>query len=376
MQSEEEIKVFLCPFNPYHKSIDNRKNQYHIARCKDRRGKSLYHCRHFQQHCFTDLQQLTDHEATCDRQLPKQEESPFAPPQTREPTATYCKYNHEHTYRTLADREAHEQVCPNKTAFELNMNKSQQIYQKHKLEFKKAQGQRRSQMEELFGSTNVPQSAQLPHLTYKYKMNEPFVQGEAATVQDSHQQARYKIEAVYGLVKERAADADKQEWQDALVSKFEHEQPDVKTLLVKQDTYVRFGLQVAERRDCALFELDIEHFICFAQFAKEAALPEDCALTFARAEWAQFVETHWLLKLDILQQENDQSWQYLARQQVDAFSAAMLSQDPSQRRTICFQATPSMLLFLVTRSTELIGEFLESDFVLLGIVPQKIEPIV
>lgn len=35
-------------------------------------------------------------------------------------------------------------------------------------------------MQELFGSTNIPGSEQLPHLTYKYKMNEPFIAGEAA----------------------------------------------------------------------------------------------------------------------------------------------------------------------------------------------------
>lgn len=33
-------------------------------------------------------------------------------------------------------------------------------------------------MQELYGSTNVPNSMSLPHLTYKYKMNEPFIGGD------------------------------------------------------------------------------------------------------------------------------------------------------------------------------------------------------
>jgi hypothetical protein len=37
------------------------------------------------------------------------------------------------------------------------------------------------------GSHNGPESNQLPHLGYKYVMNEPFVGGDAARYQDSHE---------------------------------------------------------------------------------------------------------------------------------------------------------------------------------------------
>ena len=69
-------------------------------------------------------------------------------------------------------------------------------------------------MEELFGSTNAAHSHQLPHLRYQYKMNEPFIGGLDATVQDSHDQARFKITEVYGLKMEttKNLDQEKQEW--------------------------------------------------------------------------------------------------------------------------------------------------------------------
>jgi hypothetical protein len=54
-------------------------------------------------------------------------------------------------------------------------------------------------MEELFGSNNAAKSQQLPHLRYKYKMNEPFVLGEQASVQDSHDQVQYKISELHQL---------------------------------------------------------------------------------------------------------------------------------------------------------------------------------
>jgi len=42
-------------------------------------------------------------------------------------------------------------------------------------------------MVELMGSHNGPESQVMPHLTYKYIMNEPFVGGDSAKTQDSHE---------------------------------------------------------------------------------------------------------------------------------------------------------------------------------------------
>jgi hypothetical protein len=126
-----EIKIFLCPFNPYHKLYDNRKYQFHMARCKDRRGQSLYHCQYFHMHIFTKIETLLQHEITCDRRPIKSDISldllnrHTLDNKERFPSATYCKYNYEHVFKTLADRELHEKSCPNRQEFEQKINISQ-----------------------------------------------------------------------------------------------------------------------------------------------------------------------------------------------------------------------------------------------------------
>ena len=52
------------------------------------------------------------------------------------------------------------------------------VYQKHKLELKKAAGTRKSQHQELYGHSNGPSALEMPTLKYKYRMNEPFLAGE------------------------------------------------------------------------------------------------------------------------------------------------------------------------------------------------------
>lgn len=62
-------------------------------------------------------------------------------------------------------------------------------------------------------------------------------------------------------------EGDKREWVKSLQNEFKDVQPDISTLLVKQDTETRFGLSIVQRsEDCSLFEFDIEEFICFTQF--------------------------------------------------------------------------------------------------------------
>lgn len=126
--NQPEIKIFYCPFNAYHKLYDNRKLQFHIARCKDKRGKSLYHCKYFHPHIFTELPALYEHERTCERKTVKDEEDFEMVQQERNPSKTFCKYNYEHEFLSLADRETHEAVCPNKHEFERKFSQSQQVY--------------------------------------------------------------------------------------------------------------------------------------------------------------------------------------------------------------------------------------------------------
>lgn len=62
------------------------------------------------------------------------------------------------------------------------------MYQKHKVELKKSQISRKGQMEELFGHNNGPKAMEMPTLHYKYRMNEPFINGERGQYQVSHEQ--------------------------------------------------------------------------------------------------------------------------------------------------------------------------------------------
>lgn len=86
-----------------------------------------------------------------------------------------------------------------------------------------------------------------------------------------------------------------------------------------------------------------------------------------------------MLQLNILAEENEENWQYTARKQCDAFATAALSANPNERKTICLSRIDLLeskysFLFLVNRSTEVLGDFIESDFVLLQIQCDDDEP--
>jgi hypothetical protein len=55
----------------------------------------------------------------------------------RQPSSTYCMYNVEHVFKTLAERHKHEETCPNRQEHERKYEQSQKVYHKHKLELKK-----------------------------------------------------------------------------------------------------------------------------------------------------------------------------------------------------------------------------------------------
>lgn len=38
--------------------------------------------------------------------------------EARAPQVTYCKYNVEHVFKSLKERETHEAVCPEKAAYD------------------------------------------------------------------------------------------------------------------------------------------------------------------------------------------------------------------------------------------------------------------
>lgn len=103
-------------------------------------------------------------------------------------------------------------------------------------------------MDELFGHNNGPMAAEMPTLHYKYRMNEPFVNGERGQYQISHEQNDFKKRFVYGMdengkpmmepvkTTQDEIDAMKTEFNESLISTFAgKDAPDVSTLLVKQD---------------------------------------------------------------------------------------------------------------------------------------------
>lgn len=59
----DSTKIFVCPFNQYHKMMEYRKWQFHITRCGDRRGKMVFACQYHSAHYYCDLSKLIEHEA-------------------------------------------------------------------------------------------------------------------------------------------------------------------------------------------------------------------------------------------------------------------------------------------------------------------------
>jgi len=141
----------------------------------------------------------------------------------------------------------------------------------------------------------------MPTLHYKYRMNEPFVNGEAGQYQVSHEQNEFKKRHVYGIgVESRTSstavktaqeeiDEMKEEISREFVSKFSGKAaPDIHTLMVKQDQSDLFGLKITQRR-CPqvnhLFDFDIEEYISFYQMRQMFDLPSDAVGVWDAAQW-------------------------------------------------------------------------------------------
>lgn len=75
-------------------------------------------------------------------------------------------------------RLQHEPGCPQRADFEQKLAKSSFVYNNYKHDFKRQQKERADLLKTQYGHTNQPADQNLPHLKYKYKMNEPFLGGE------------------------------------------------------------------------------------------------------------------------------------------------------------------------------------------------------
>jgi hypothetical protein len=210
-------------------------------------------------------------------------------------------------------------------------------------------------------------------------MNEPFLMGESATIQDSHQQALFKIREHHWQTDDQKQvrdpqeelDAAKQEFQKSLQREFMHQAPDVSTLMVSFSEADSFGLYVQDRlNDCCLYDIMVQGKLAFTEFCQKIDLPADCAFKWGRSQWTDWLDKHIQLKLQICEQ--NQEWYERARSEYDNFAMAKLSIQPADRLTMWVGerndplSRKSWKLALVNKSTEVIGDYLEADFCLLA----------
>ena len=118
--------MLLCPFNAYHKMPDYRKLQFHVSRCVN---ISLI----FLERNSSDEGALN---LKCERNIEsfnqETQERIIAEAQIRLPSCTYCRYNVDHSFKTLKDRETHEELCPDRAAYERKNSQTSEIYNRHK----------------------------------------------------------------------------------------------------------------------------------------------------------------------------------------------------------------------------------------------------
>ena len=225
----------------------------------------------------------------------------------------------------------------------------------------------------------------------------------------SHEQIDFKKRHVYGLDMNGKPQEDstgqpvkttqdeindlKTEFNQQLLNTFQGKSaPDIHTLIIKQDQTDMFGLRITSRT-CAqvnhLFEFDIDEYISFMQMRQMLKLPREAAETWTEVEWTKFLQERTLMEFKIVESEDEmQGWGELARNMLNSFSQSIIvNSDESLRRTVLLNMTrgnslfpdestelditsdiPKVkmtYLFMINRSTELIGQFIKSDFVLL-----------
>lgn len=159
--SETQTRIFICPFNQYHKLMEYRKWSFHITRCGDRKGKTVYSCQYQSSHYFTDISALMEHEAECEFRKTQKTRFDNADPEvakSRPPIAVYCKYDVGHVFQNIDDCNDHMKECPKREEF---MKKAEQCHRKfseNKSWIKAAQQAKKEKECELGGNINAPAS--------------------------------------------------------------------------------------------------------------------------------------------------------------------------------------------------------------------------
>ena len=160
--------------------------------------------------------------------------------------------------------------------------------------------------------------------------------------------------------------------------------PNINFLSVKQDQEAFFQLSIQSRHSAKayqLFDFDIDEYISLLEFREVLNLPTDTLHKWSSAEWKQYLDEHTLMKLNITEEDENSSSHTLAKLQLEQFhQTCLMEKNESSRRTILkntsranqlyheLGSSKQSLLFLINRSTEFLGQHLDTDFVLLSFI--------
>eukprot|EP00347_Sterkiella_histriomuscorum_P017662 403348480 len=287
---------FICPFNAYHKQPDARKLTHHVQRCGDRKGKVVYTCQFNSSHIYITALEIVKHEQYCELR-PKEEnddckilvepniteKDQIAQLQVkaskRRPTCAYCKYNVQHVFKTIEERDFHEELCNDKQDYDANYRKTKAKFDRLKYKIQEAKEQkklRNQQQIELGLATNTPDQLVMPTLQYKYCMNEPFIGGTNAQVQTSHENLIFKRNLTYQynvtnqMIQDKKTEDDIKKEQCDLWDKVKSncKVDDLTSFTIKQDDEYLFSLEVVIRQSyhSNVFEFNIKEYISLERF--------------------------------------------------------------------------------------------------------------
>ena len=162
--------------------------------------------------------------------------------------------------------------------------------------------------------------------------------------------------------------------------------PNINFFTVKQDQEAFFSLRIESRHSAKayqLFDFDIDEYISLLEFRELLNLPGETMSKWSADEWKQYLNEHTLMKLNIsdADDENQGCYRELAKQMLEQFhQVCIMEKNELSRRTILKNTsrsnqlyhelgeTKQSYLFLINRSTEFLGQYLEHDFVLLSFI--------
>lgn len=84
----------------------------------------------------------------------------------------------------------------------------------------------------------------------------------------------------------------------------------------------------------SLFEFDIDEFITLTTLTEMLKLDLRQTTSWGAMQWTSFVDKYCIVRLKLLQFENEDGWLEMSKEMVQQFSTAQLFKEPDMRRTI------------------------------------------